>query len=294
MKDIFKSLLTFLSVIIFFVTLMLLIVMCNVSHFFTADNITKGILKMDVAKALHEMENSNVNGNKVTEILDNAYIVAEYYKIPSSVIDEMVNNSSIKEFFGMTAGNITDYIVNGRDNKILTSKEFNKILDDNIDDWIKASNSTVTDQQKKDFLDTVKKQSGQIIDNLPNSSSISKKLGINYLDDIHKIFNNNSKIIIGIIMLISLLSIIMLHWKNHRNIIYVGYTCLIAGIITIGIGLMSSDLMTIVLSKSGVFLDVSLFSTMLMKQFIFTGIICIGISLILYILHLILKKINLN
>lgn len=292
MKNILKSLLTILSMIVFFITLLLTIIIFNISYFFNADNITKGVLEMDIAKALNEIENSNAGGMTITEVLDNAYIVAEYYGVSSKVIDEMVNDKDIKEFFGRTAGNVTDYIINNENNEVLTSEEFNIILDNNIDIWIKESNVTVTEKQKKDFLDTVKKESGQIIDNLPTSQVLAEKLGINKLDIIQKTFSNQTKMLIMTILLIFLLLIGILKWEEHRNIAYIGYVTLIVSIMTIGIGLLSSDLITIILSKTGIFLDLSLFSNMLMKQFIITGVIGIIIAIILYILHLILKRIK--
>ncbi len=290
MKNILKNLLTIISTGVFFITLMLMIVILNVSYFFTTDNVTKGVMQMDVEKALEEMENSNTGGSTITEVLDNAYIVAEYYGVSSDVIDEMVNDNAIKQFFGMTAGNITDYVINGTENTVLTSEDFNKILDDNIDEWIKKSNIEVTEEQKEQFLDTVKSQSGQIIDNLPTTSVIADKLEITKLDEIQKIFSDQSKIIIGLLLVISLILIMILKRKECKNIMYIGYTCLIAGILTIGIGLFSNDLITMVLAKSEIFLDVSLFGNMLMRQFIITGVVCIVLAIILYTIYLILRR----
>lgn len=289
MKNFFKNLLTIIFTGMFFITMILLIVILNVSYFFKTDNVTKGVMQMDVAKALEEMENSNTGGSTITEVLDNAYIVAEYYGVSSDVIDEMVNDNAIKEFFGMIAGNMTDYIINGTENTVLTSKDFDQILDDNIDEWIAKSKVEVTKEQKEQFLDTVKSQSGQIIDNLPTTSVIANELEINNLDEIQELFSEQSKIIMGILFGISLIMIIILKWKNHRNIIYIGYTALIAGILTIGIGLFSNDLITMVLAKSEIFLDVSLFGNMLMRQFLITGAILLILALILYVTHLILK-----
>ena len=289
MKNFFKNLLTIIFTGMFFITMILLIVILNVSYFFKTDNVTKGVMQMDVAKALEEMENSNTGGSTITEVLDNAYIVAEYYGVSSDVIDEMVNDNAIKEFFGMIAGNMTDYIINGTENTVLTSKDFDQILDDNIDEWIAKSKVEVTKEQKEQFLDTVKSQSGQIIDNLPTTSVIANELEINNLDKIQELFSEQSKIIMGILFGISLIMIMILKWKNHRNIIYIGYTALIAGILTIGIGLFSNDLITMVLAKSEIFLDVSLFGNMLMRQFLITGAILLILALILYVTHLILK-----
>lgn len=290
MKKILKSLLTILSMIIFFLSLLFTILVFNISYFFNSENITKGIQKMDVAQALHEIENSNKGGMTITEVLDNAYIVAEYYGVSSRVIDEMVNDKDIKQFFGTTAGNVTDYIVNGKNNKALTSAEFNTILDKNIDTWIKNSKVQVTDSQKRTFLDTVKKESGQIINNLPTSKEIASKLGITKLNVLQKIFNKQTKTLLLFSLITSFILIMLLKIKNHRNIVYIGYATLIVGIITVGIGLLSSDLTAYILTKTDILLDVSLFSNMLMKQFVITGIICLVISFVFYVIHLILKR----
>lgn len=290
MKKILKSLLTILSMIIFFLSLLFTILVFNISYFFNSENITKGIQKMDVAQALHEIENSNKGGMTITEVLDNAYIVAEYYGVSSRVIDEMVNDKDIKQFFGTTAGNVTDYIVNGKNNKALTSAEFNTILDKNIDTWIKNSKVQVTDNQKRTFLDTVKKESGQIINNLPTSKEIASKLGITKLNVLQKIFNKQTKTLLLFSLITSFILIMLLKIKNHRNIVYIGYATLIVGIITVGIGLLSSDLTAYILTKTDILLDVSLFSNMLMKQFVITGIICLVISFVFYVIHLILKR----
>lgn len=290
MTNILKNLITIISTVVFFITLMLMIVILNVSYFFTVDNVTEGIMQMDIEKALEEMENSNTGGSTITEVLDNAYIVAEYYGVSSDVIDEMVNDDAIKQFFGIIAGNMTDYVINGTENTILTSEDFNEILDENIDSWIEKSNVEVTEEQKEQFLETVKSQSGQIIDNLPTMSVITEKLEITNLDEIQTIFNKQTKIIIGTILVVSLLLILILKRKECKNIMYIGYACLLAGILTIGIGLFSNDLITMILAKSEIFLDVSLFGDMLMKQFIITGVACIVVAITLYTIYLVLRR----
>ncbi len=290
MANILKKIIVLLSSGVFLITLMLLIVILNISYFFTTDNITNGVLKMDIAKTLDEVENANIDSSEVTEILDNAYIVAEYYGVSSDVIDEMVNDDAVKEFFGVMAGNVTDYVVNGTDSKALTSEDFNKILDDNIDRWVDKSGVEVTDSQKEEFLETVKSQSGQIIDSLPTASAIADKLELSNLDEIRIIFDNQTKIVLGVLLLISLALIIILKRKNFRFIAYIGYAALVSGIMTIGIGLISNDLITMVLMRSDVFLDVSMFGDMLSKQFLITGTVLIIIALISYIIHLLIKK----
>lgn len=290
MANILKKIIVLLSSGVFLITLMLLIVILNISYFFTTDNITNGVLKMDIAKTLDEVENANIDSSEVTEILDNAYIVAEYYGVSSDVIDEMVNDETVKEFFGAMAGNVTDYIVNGEDGKALTSDDFNDILDNNIDRWIDKSGVEVTESQKEDFLKTVKSQSGQIIDSLPTASAIADKLELQNLNEVRVIFDNQTKIILGVLLLISLALIVVLKRQNGRFIVYIGYTALVSGIMTIGIGLISNDLITMVLMRSDVFLDVSTLGDMLSKQFLITGAVLIVIALISYIIHLFVKR----
>ncbi len=292
MKKVLKGLIMAISVGIFFITFMALIVILNISYFFKVENVTKGVMQMDVAKALDEMEKSNNGGSMVTEVLDNAYIVAEYYGVSSSVIDEMVNDEIVKEFFGVIAGNMTDYVINGTENTILTSEDFNKILDENIDKWIKKSKVPINETQKEQFLKTVKSQSGQIIDNLPTAKVLSDKLEITNLSQVQQIFSKQSKVIIMSLFVISLILILILKRKEFKNIMYLGYTTLIVGIITIGIGLFSSDLITMLLTKSEIFLDVSMFSDMLTRQLIITGFVCTALALFLYLTYLILRKLR--
>lgn len=289
MTKIFKGLLILISTIVFFVSLLFFVVICNISYFFSVDNIAKGVSRMDALKAMNEFEKSKEAGMLLTEVLDNAYIVAEYYGVSSKVIDKMVMDRQVKNFFGQAVGNVSDYIVNGKTNNKVSSLQFNQILDDNIDDWIKESNVSVSYKQKKDFLETVKKQSGKIIDNF-SPNIITEKLGINNLTMLQKIFSIQTKIKLLFALITSGVLIVCLKRKNYENIVYIGYMSLIVGIITIGLALLSGDLITIVLSKLGILLDVSLFSNMLTNQFIITGIIFVITSICLYLLHLILRK----
>lgn len=289
MTKIFKGLLILISTIVFFVSLLFFVVICNISYFFSVDNIAKGVSRMDVSKAMNEFEKSKEAGMILTEVLDNAYIVAEYYGVSSKVIDKMVMDQQVKNFFGQAVGNVSDYIVNGTTNDQVSSLQFNQILDSNIDDWIKESNVSVSDKQKKDFLETVKKQSGKIIDNF-SPNIVTEKLGINNLTMLQKIFSIQTKIKLLFALITSGVLIVWLKRKNYENIVYIGYMSLIVGIITIGLALLSGDLITIVLSKLGILLDVSLFSNMLTNQFIITGIIFVITSICLYLLYLILRK----
>ena len=293
MKNLMVNILTGISVFVCFITLLALIFIINISYFFTSENITNTVIKMDMTKTLSQAETVSSIPNEEnieTEVLDNAYRVAQHYGVSSDVIDEMVEDKAVKEFFGKIAGNITDYLINGIDGKIVTSKDFNEILDNNIDRWIKDSNAPVDEAQKQEFLNTVKKESGQIIDNLPNSSEIAKKIGTNEVQSVRLIFDNDTKMVLSIVLILSLILIIILKWKGHKNIMYIGYISLISGLIVLATGLISNDLISIVLNQADISLDAGLFGDVFARQLIITSIILITVSLIMYILHLILKR----
>ena len=59
MKSVLKNIIVIISTGLFFITLMMMIVILNVSYFFRVDNVTEGVLQMNITKALGEMENSN-------------------------------------------------------------------------------------------------------------------------------------------------------------------------------------------------------------------------------------------
>lgn len=287
-----KNFLSILSAIILIISLFALNLIINISTFFTIEKMQQNISKIDVVHEINKIKNSSAtsqNKAEISDIINTAYDEAEKHGISDKLVDTIFNSKEIKTYLGSVAGTTTDYIINNNLNTI-TIDEFNQILDENIDNWIKKSKTEISDSKKEVLLVRMKNAGNQIINNLPTKEKLESALGIKNIKNIQFIFSNATKIILAALILISLIIIIITRRQYHKYLLYIGSSTLISSLFIIGTSFIIVDIITSMLTNYNLSFMTSTLNESLGYQIFISGIILCGISLIILFIYNILKK----
>jgi len=282
----------FLSILTIF-ALYVLFILANISAFFNIDNIQKVTSNIDTIHEIKKIQNSTETVGKKAEpadIINMAYDEAESHGISKKLVDEIFNSKEIKGFLGRIVGGSTDYIVNGNERKKLTSEDFNKILDDNIDKWIKESGTEISSSKKEVLVIRIKNASAGIINNLPDSQTVSKTFDKDTLEQIQFIFSSQVKIALVIFIMLMLTIILFLKKKENKCLVYMALIALMAGLLTVATSFVINDVVALALNDYNLTFMTNVFSTKFSHQILITGVVSALISLIIFIFYIFLKK----
>ena len=280
------SLLTIFAIYVIFI-------LGNISSFFSTENIQKAASDIDVVHEMEKIQNSTATAGKkaeVADIINTAYSEAESHGISKDLVDKMFNSKEVKEFLGKAVGNTTDYVVNGKESKQITSKDFDQLIDNNIDKWIKDTNTDISDSKKEVLVIRIKNASRGIIDNLPNTITIDKTLDKNTLQQVRFIFSKEVKVSLVIIIAFMLTIILFLKRKENKWLIYLGSIALVSGLLTIATSFIMNDIVALSLNNYNLSFMTNSFTTIFSHQILITGIIATILSIILFVLYVILNK----
>lgn len=289
---ILKTLIALLAAITLSISLFTLLLLSNISSFFKTENIQTMAQNTDVIHELKKIQNSSSKGGgaEISDIVSMAYREADKHAIPSELVDEIFKSNEVKIFIGKLVGNMTDYIVNDNQTKTVTSEEFNKLLDDNIDTWIKKSNTQISDSKKEVLLIRMKSAAKGVIDNLPTEETVNNKIDKNTLNTVQTIFSPKTKIILTIIIIISTIIIILTKKKNLKFLPYTASSIIVSAIPIIILSLILTDILSELLTHYNMAFMASTVSSVLSHHLLITGIITAIIAIILYIIYYIKTK----
>lgn len=287
---------TFLSIILSIMlisSLFTVSLIINISHFFKVDSMEKTIKNINISHEINKIQNSSATSEEKSEIADiinSAYEEAENHGISGELVDTIFDSNEVKQFLGKIVGTTTDNIINNNKEKSVTSEDFNQLIDDNIDKWIKESNIDISDSKKEVLVIRMKSVGKGIVENLPISENIVENIDQDYLNIIQFIFSFKVKLILISISLISLVSLILLNRKKSTWLLYSGFSTLLTSIGLISISIIIFDIITYILKGYNLSFMISAFSNTLSKNVMITGFIFLIISLILFTIYYLKHK----
>ena len=291
--NIIKTLLAIIVTIIITITLFILSLDINISNFFTKEQMENTVRNIDISHEISKIQNSSATAEskaEIADIINSAYQEAENHGISSSLVDHIFNSKEIKTFLGQIIGTSTDYIINGSKIKNITSDEFNKLLDDNIDKWIKESNTEISDSKKEVLIIRMKSAAASVIDNLPKITNIENKVDSNVLTEIRFLFSEKVKIILLSITIINLLLLIIIKYNKGLWLVYSSLGIFLSAVAITSLSFLIGDMIIFALKDYNISFLISAFKDTLSRNIMITGIIELLISLILFIIYIIHRK----
>ena len=288
LKDTLKDLCaTFLSIVLLIciISLSSILVFRNIT---TKENMKHIVKDTDFTK---EIKN-RTETKQMNDIFGDIYTVADKYHIPEQFIDSVLNDATTKDFLGTVASNVIEETLTGKDEKILTEKDLNQLLENNMDHFQEVSKIQLNEEQQQNFLNLAKEHSATIIEILPTTTELQSYLSPSMIDGM-KLLNSNQLlyIFLGIIMISSIL-ILYLKWKEKTWLLYFATPLFFSSIILVMLAYASPTILSILLQSSNdlLYLFVDQLALHLKEHLTIIGIVLFISSILIYILYFIGKK----
>ena len=287
-----KSFVAGLFTLVFGVLVVATICVFSISAFATKDNIVNKMQDTDILTEVKKIRNSGSTegASGVTQVIDEMYSLASQFSVSEEVVDQIIDSDLTKEIIGEAVGNLTDYMVNDKDTKVLTEEDAYNLISDNLDDVLAENDLSIDEGQKEKFLREVEKQLPDIIEVIPTSEDL---LGSSYGSDIERIqiiFSDNKKILLCASLVISGAIVIILKRKEFEWCANLGVALLIAGLVIIGISFVMPGMVIDMMGTTDLSMFTSSLTDALAEPILYSGIGVLVLAALLFIFYKIVEK----
>ena len=287
-----KSFIAGLFSLFFGILLIITVCVFSISSFANKDNIVNNMKQADILTEVKKIRNSgnSLGQSGVAQVIDEMYSLASQFSVSEDVVDKIIDSKITKEIIGDAVGNLTDYVINGKETRILTSDDIYDLINDNLDDILKSSDISIDEGQKEKFLREIKKQLPDMVEVIPTSKDL---LGSDYgyeLEQVQEIFSNETKIILCICLVISMVIVIVIKRKNFEWCINLGVSLLISGLIIMGLALVAPEFITGMMDSIDLSLLTSSFTELSVKPILYSGASILVLAIILLVFYKVLNR----
>ena len=292
--DAFKSFMAGLFSLIFGILVICTVYVFSISSFATKDNIVKSMEKIDLLTSVKKIRNSGsgAGNNGVAQVVDEMYSLASQFSVSSDVVDSIIDSKITKQIIGDAVGNLTDYVVNGKETRAFSEDDIYELITDNLDDILKAANVSLDDGQKEKFLREIKKQLPDIVEVVPTSESLVNSEHNFEINLIQELFSTKTKVILCVCLVISVVIVIILKRKDFEWCANLGVALLISGLVILGIGLLVPEFLVDMIGTTDISLFASSIVDSLAKPIMYSGVGVLVLAILLFIFYKVMENRN--
>lgn len=292
--DAFKSFMAGLFSLIFGILVICTVYVFSISSFATKDNIVKSMEKTDLLTSVKKIRNSGsgAGNNGVAQVVDEMYSLASQFSVSSDVVDSIIDSKITKQIIGDAVGNLTDYVVNGKETKVFSEDDIYELITDNLDDILKAANVSLDDGQKEKFLREIKKQLPDIVEVVPTSESLVNSEHNFEINLIQELFSTKTKVILCVCLVISGVIVVILKRKDFEWCANLGVALLISGLVILGIGLLVPEFLVDMIGTTDISLFASSIVDSLAKPIMYSGVGVLVLAILLFIFYKVMENRN--
>ena len=290
--DAFKSFMAGLFSLIFGILVICTVYVFSISSFATKDNIVKSMEKTDLLTSVKKIRNSGsgAGNNGVAQVVDEMYSLASQFSVSSDVVDSIIDSKITKQIIGDAVGNLTDYVVNGKETKVFSEDDIYELITDNLDDILKAANVSLDDGQKEKFLREIKKQLPDIVEVVPTSESLVNSEHNFEINLIQELFSTKTKVILCVCLVISGVIVVILKRKDFEWCANLGVALLISGLVILGIGLLVPEFLVDMIGTTDISLFASSIVDSLAKPIMYSGVGVLVLAILLFIFYKVMEN----
>lgn len=219
-KGIISAILTLIVIPI----MMAFIVYLSANAILSKDNIEKVIKRVNVSDFLVDEDGEYTEAGK--EIKDDLVKNG----LPEEVFDEFINSKEITDFVSEYAGNVTEYVLRGKELEELNAEDISSLINNNVDTIVtKLKDKKVegyeelTDEKVAEFKSHVNEISKEIADSIPSIKEEMEKSDVtDAIRIVRFIFSGVVYAILVGIILFLLIIIILLNLNKNSYLIWLG------------------------------------------------------------------------
>lgn len=232
MKKFLKGLsLTILTIVLFGVTALLLLLI-PIKYTINKNIVQDMISSLEIEKMVSEDESFK---SAVDEIFAPIYEQTRQFGIDDEVVVKIMDSKEVKNFIGGITGNIVDYVITGKNQKIIATENIENLISTAMDDIDASGYYKFSEKQRSSILKMVKNEVDDLQEYMPDTKDIEDNLNkedMAYLNVIRFILGNKLMMYTILIMVISLLGILALEYHKAKWIKWNAITILVSSILT--------------------------------------------------------------
>ena len=232
MKKFLKGLsLTILTIVLFGST-MILLLLIPLKYTINKNVVKDMISSLEIEKMVAEDENFKL---AVDEVFAPIYEETRQFGIDDEVVVKIMDSKEIKNLIGGVTGNIVDYVITGKNQKLITTENIEDLLSTAMDDIDASGYYKFSEKERDSVLNAIKNEVDDLQEYIPDTHVIENSLNkedMEYLNTIRFILGNELMMYTILIMIISILGIIALEYKKAKWIRWNAITILISSIFT--------------------------------------------------------------
>lgn len=271
-----------ISILVYIIVIALLLIV-SVKNIFSFSTINSLVQKIEVKTLLNDIDDDN-------NVLDIVYSTAQKNNINNESVDKLLNSYDIKYLVSKYIYGGIYFLTTSKEDKILTSNEFNNYVADNIDKVM--TEAAVDDSEKDIMLNELTNNSDTIIKSLPDVKTIVEQIDENTLYYIRLVLSSKTILILTLILVCLILLLMAYRWSIYKWLNWFGIPMMCSSLICISVGLLPMfKIESLVPGLPNYIINIIESSaSIISSKFIVNGIISFAIGLFLVLLNQIIKK----
>ena len=230
MKKFLKGLISFILVITLFYSTTNLITVLSLKQSINKNSIKEMITDIDLET--ETKENAEIK-KVVDDFLNPIYEETRELGISDEVVLKIINSEEVKDFIGNISGNFVDYIVTGKNQKIINTTDIESLVTTAINDV--SQYIEISDEDKTNIINVVKDEFTELESDIPDTSIIDDGMDNDtkqIISYVRFILGFKYLLILIIIFIVSILGLLLVRFKDAKWVKYVSITLLVVSIIT--------------------------------------------------------------
>ena len=288
---ILKNIFLIILILVLFISSCSLIILAPIKYAVNPDSINKVITNIDIETLVEENPEFHETINKTLEPVLNE---TKKLGVDEKTIMKIVNSKEIKGMMAGVTSNLIDYTLTGKEHELISIDQIKDLVNNAIDDINKSGYYEISNEDKENILNVVTKESSTIEEVIPDTNIIEENLPsstVDMLGSIRFIFGNKLIICLAIGVVISLIGIVILKWKEAKWLKCSSITIMVSSLIVL-IGVMAIRLGSKMLLKDNTYILTIIKSAS--KYNLALSLIVFVIMLITIIVYSILHKKKVN
>lgn len=269
LKTIGKILSTFIGILIS-ITCILMITYMAISNYMKVDNLKKSINTKNLLKI--EVDENTLRENIVETF--------EEIEISEKDINSVIESEEFNELFDDYINKVMEYYLENKDFPTFDDSKIEKLVD-----LVASKNNTITEEEKKYIIESIKKEKIEIENTLPNREEVQNDETINKVIN----FYNSISIFyfVGTIIILMFL-IFIFTWSLYYPFLYTGISFVATSLSLIGSYLFKNTIINALNMEE--FINIIL--NQVFYQFLIYSLIMLLIGIIFITFYIITNKIK--
>lgn len=235
MKNFLRKLSIFLFTIILFATTSGLLIIIPIKNTLKKNTIQEVISHLEIEKLVEENPKFQ---ETINEVLEPIYEETDKLGIPQETVIKIIDSKEVKDLVGDVSNNVISYLLTGKEQKLITTKNIESIVADSIDDINASGIEHINEEKKEKLLNIVRTKVDEEQEFIPTTKIIEKSVKLSpstqeKLDIIHFIVSDKLIILLSLTLIFSIIFLIFLKTKEAKWFKWCANTIMLAAILNL-------------------------------------------------------------